>query len=221
MILQEQYAHTAQASFKASSPASHLIGCPICGRPSKIRQQLIGQEVACSHCHGTFVVTKNFEGSLTASSTTTAVQAETRHSSHRSASLLPTHQQNGLLRPIRHDQKAKRQAAIVDKPHHEDYARLADDLIAAGYRVVRAVPPSDARRSGSTTSAGNKTTLERLFLHAEDFQYFTDSFAYQRRVSTASLAISHPPMNWLGMAIKSRASEPTNGSKLNADCASM
>ena len=191
MILQEQYARTANANFQTSSTESLVIGCPVCGRPARIRQQLIGEEVACGHCHGTFVVTEQVDGRKTARSTTASQQPEEQQMPSRSAPLQPPRQPNGLLQPNQLDQSASQHFSFVVKPCHEVYALLASDLIAAGYRVIRALAPADTQTMCSPPSGGSPSAIRRLFLHAEEFEFFTDSFAYQRRVCKASLAIAH------------------------------
>lgn len=210
MVLHEQYAPTVKASFQPLPAEPLLIGCPVCGRPAKVNQQLIGEEVACSHCHGTFVVTEQIDGNKTSRSTTAARQPEEQEMSRRSTPLLPSHEQNGLLRPDRHDQSESRHVGQVVRPGDEAYTQLATDLIAAGYRVVRASPPSDALGSCTTPAGGNGNALRRLFLHTEEFEFFTDSFAYQRRAFPASLAISRQRISWPVEAIKSQTSESTS-----------
>ncbi len=48
----------------------HLVGCPTCARPAKVRSQFFGSELACRHCSATFVVTELVDGSKLARSTT-------------------------------------------------------------------------------------------------------------------------------------------------------
>ena len=182
MILQVQYAPTTKVSFLPSSTEALLIGCPVCGRPTKIRRQLIGEEVACSHCRGTYVVNEKRDGSKTARSTTAARQPEAKKPPRRLAPLQPPHPRNELLQPNKRAPSNARRAAIATKPRDETYAHLAADLIAAGYRVIRASPPSDTHRAGAAASGGDEAAiLKRLFLRDEDFEFFADSFPYQRR----------------------------------------
>lgn len=147
MILQEQYARTVKASFQPSIPKPLLIGCPVCGRPAMIRQQLIGEEVACGHCHGTFVVTEQMDGSKTAQSTTAGQQPEEQKMPRHSTPILTSHEQNGLPQLDRLGQSESRPVAFVVEPRDEVYARLAGDLTEAGYRVVRALSSTDALKA--------------------------------------------------------------------------
>ncbi len=46
--------------------SSIVVGCPVCGRPMKMRSIYIGQEVRCSHCHGEVIVLETNKGTLKA-----------------------------------------------------------------------------------------------------------------------------------------------------------
>ena len=48
MILQEQCVLTAKTNYQRPATEPLLIGCPVCGRPARIRQHLVGEELACS-----------------------------------------------------------------------------------------------------------------------------------------------------------------------------
>lgn len=147
MIMQEQYAPIAKASDQRSAPEPLLIGCPICGCPAKIRQQLVGEELACGHCRGTFVVTEQMNGSKIARSTTPARQPAKQETPPSSAQMLPSREQNGLPQPNRRGQSKSRPVAFIVEPRDEVYARLAGDLIEAGYRVIRALTATDALKA--------------------------------------------------------------------------
>lgn len=147
MILQEQYALTAKTNCQRPATEPLLIGCPVCGRPTKIRQHLVGEELACAHCHGTFVVTEQMDGSKTARSTTAARKPNEPTVSLRSMPMLPSREQNALPQPKQRGQSKARPVAFVVESRDEVYARLAGDLIEGGYRVVRALTVTDALKA--------------------------------------------------------------------------
>lgn len=148
MIMQEQYVPIATAMNQRAASEPLLIDCPVCGHPAKIRQQLLGASVACGHCNGTFIVTEQLNGTKIARSISSVIQANRSVAQRRSA---PTRRTAEILpRPRRCAKSSLRPAAFVIEPRDEVYARLAGDLIEAGYRVVRAGSSTDAIKACGT-----------------------------------------------------------------------
>ncbi len=146
--MQEQYAPVATAMYQRTTSEPLLIDCPVCGRPTKIRQQLIGESVACGHCNGTFIVTEQLNGIRIARSISTVIQAQRPASQRRSTSTRQTREP--LPQPRRRGQSSLQPVAFVIEPCDEVYARLAGDLIETGYRVVRAMASTDAIKACGT-----------------------------------------------------------------------
>ena len=147
MIMQEQYAPIATAGYQHRATDPFLIGCPTCGRPAKIRQHLVGEEVACGHCHGTFVVTEQMNGKTIARSTTPARKPLKQETPVRSTPIQPSREQEKLPKPHPSRQSKSRPVVFIVEPRDKVYARLAGDLIEAGYRVVRALTATDALKA--------------------------------------------------------------------------
>ncbi|QDV85270.1 hypothetical protein TBK1r_42490 [Stieleria magnilauensis] len=147
MIMQERYAPIATASYQRGATEPLLIGCPVCGRPAKVRPKLVGEEVACGHCHGTFVVTEQMNGEKLARSTTADRKTSKQESPIRSTPTRPSRKQENLPKPHQSRRSTPRPIAFIVEPRDEVYARLAGDLIEAGYRVVRALSATDALKA--------------------------------------------------------------------------
>jgi PleD family two-component response regulator len=147
MIMQERYAPIATASYQRGATEPLLIGCPVCGRPAKVRPHLIGEELACGHCHGTFVVTEQMNGEKIARSITVARETSKQKSPVRSTQIRPSREQDKLPKSHQSRQSTPRPIAFIVEPRDEVYARLAGDLIEAGYRVVRALSATDALKA--------------------------------------------------------------------------
>ena len=147
MIMLEQYAPTSETSLKQPATEPFLIGCPICGRPAKVRHQYIDQELACSHCRGTFIVNEKMNGSRTARSTVTARQSAKEKTPDRSKPERSAGHPMTNPKPRRVSESKSRPIAFVVEPRDEVYSRLAGDLIEAGYRVIRALSATDALKA--------------------------------------------------------------------------
>lgn len=149
MHIQEEYAPILSTPFNRPADDSLLIGCPICGRPAKVHHQLVDEEVACGHCRGTFVVSEQMDGSKTAPLTKTTQRPNEQNALLRSKTTRQSKDPELLPQPKQFGQAKSRPVAFVVEPRDEVYARLAGDLIDAGYRVVRAMSTMDALKACS------------------------------------------------------------------------
>ncbi|MDV6031473.1 MAG: hypothetical protein F9B45_15525 [Phycisphaera sp. RhM] len=126
----------------------HLVGCPTCGRAAKVRTQWLDTEVACGHCSATFVVSELMDGSKLARSTNAdKPQPKTdqpifKLDGHRRSKTRPETQAKAKARNQSH-----RPVAFLIEPRDEVYARLAGDLVDAGFRAVRAITVTDALKA--------------------------------------------------------------------------
>ena len=144
MIVQEHHAPIATASYQRPATEPLVIGCPVCGRPAKVRPQLVGEELACGHCHGTFVVMEHMNGEKSARSTTLARKTAKQKTVVRSTEIRPSREQGKLPKPYPSRRSKSFPVAFVVEPRDEVYARLAGDVIQAGYRVIQALSAADA-----------------------------------------------------------------------------
>ena len=125
-----------------------LIGCPTCGRGAKVRTNWFDTELACGHCSATFVVSELLDGSKLARSTNAdKPQSKCKQpilkldGRRRSKASLGT-QAKGKART-----HSQRPIVFLIERRDEIYARLAGDLVDAGFRVVRAITVTDALKA--------------------------------------------------------------------------
>lgn len=130
------------------SDAMNLIGCPTCGRPAEVRSQLFDTELACRHCSATFVVTELMDCSkLARSMTAIKSQCESKQRVVKSSDILGGQTMRSTRSESKPHAEIYRPIAFLIDPRDEIYARLAGDLIEAGYRPVRALSVTDALKA--------------------------------------------------------------------------
>ena len=126
----------------------HLVGCPTCGRAAKVRTQWLDTELACGHCSATFVVSELMDGSKLARSTNAD---KPQPKSEQPILKLDGHRRSktrlGTQTKTKAHTNAQRPVAFLIEPRDEVYARLAGDLVEAGFRVVRAITVTDALKA--------------------------------------------------------------------------
>ena len=87
------------------------------------------------------------DGEKIARSTTPARKTEKQEPLIRPTPVRPSRKQDQLPQPRQSRQSTPRPIAFIVEPRDEVYARLAGDLIEAGYRVVRALSATDALKA--------------------------------------------------------------------------
>lgn len=148
-MLMQEMTHSNQAtSLCKEHDDVHLIGCPTCGRAAKVRTQWLDTEIACAHCSATFIVTELMDGSKLARSTNVdKPKAESgqpifKLSGCRQEKPIANTHAKAMSRVDTH-----RPVAFLVEPRDEIYARLAGDLVEAGFRPVRAMSVIDALKA--------------------------------------------------------------------------
>ncbi|QDV47514.1 hypothetical protein Enr13x_74240 [Stieleria neptunia] len=148
MLMQEMTYSNQATSLCKELDDVHLVGCPTCGRAAKVRPQWLDTEIACAHCSATFIVTELMDGSKLARSTN-ADKPETEREQptvewggrRQEKPLAKTHAK------AKSDVAPHRPIAFLVEPRDENYARLAGDLVEAGFRPVRAMSVTDALKA--------------------------------------------------------------------------
>lgn len=127
----------------------HLVGCPTCGRAAKVRPQWLDTEIACAHCSATFIVTELMDGSKLVRSTNTDKPQPQKN--EQLILQLDGHRRIktrlGTQTKTKAHTHSRRPVAFLIEPRDEVYARLAGDLVEAGFRVVRAITVTDALKA--------------------------------------------------------------------------
>tara|TARA_R110002072_G_scaffold301478_1_gene481306 strand:+ start:7504 stop:8244 length:741 start_codon:yes stop_codon:yes gene_type:complete len=148
MLMQEMTCSNQATVLGDEHDNVHLVGCPTCGRAAKVRTQWLDTELACGHCSATFVVSELMDGDKLARSTNAdkrqpkTEQPILKLDGHgRSKPRLETQEKS-----LSHNQ-SRRPIAFLIEPRDEVYARLAGDLVEAGFRVVRAITVTDALKA--------------------------------------------------------------------------
>ncbi len=146
-------------------PTCAVTDCPVCGRPLEIESRYIGQEIACSHCRGHFLVHETSDQELT------AVKLRCKDALDRADQLLRrlakcgdstrleefrlpqtiasndgyTHtRRTDASLDVERPEKAPQGTALLVEHRDEVFARIATDMAESRMRVVRAKSVAEA-----------------------------------------------------------------------------
>ncbi len=122
-LVHSEQEHVTEGTPCISRPPHEIVDCPVCGRPVEVTAVVADRHVACGHCGGEFTLHRSKAGALVAGRETACDPME-RADELLSVERLP--------------------AVVLVECRDEAFARLATDMAACGFRVIRATSSREA-----------------------------------------------------------------------------